>query len=213
MPAKAHPLHPRRSWFAPAETRHSRVGLGGGAGHAPGPKSLLRWPFITIAGRAGTDEYRASHTPWKPGAAGFRVAQRPPSIEAAAGWQPAPGSWSVSVEAGSRSSPLSLMEHDLHRANSAATSSDHALQCGADTGGDLGDAPMMELIVSIVLLVRRHAGHARERVSWRQDIVYIRADRPAAIRSPATLSTASSPTTSRTPIRPSSTSRPRSACR
>jgi len=32
---KTRPLRPRRSWFAPAETRTRGVGFGGGAGYCP----------------------------------------------------------------------------------------------------------------------------------------------------------------------------------
>src|SRR5436305_8222974 len=47
---KTRPLRPRRSWFAPAETRSQ-----GGFGWRrrvlpPGPNGLLRRPFISIAG-------------------------------------------------------------------------------------------------------------------------------------------------------------------
>ncbi len=51
--AKARPLRPRRSWFAPAEARNScRVaGLGWRRRVLPpGPKGLLRRAFIAIAG-------------------------------------------------------------------------------------------------------------------------------------------------------------------
>src|SRR5712691_11763770 len=48
--AKARPLRPRRSYFAPAETQPN-AGLGWRRRVLPpGPKGLLRRPFIAIAG-------------------------------------------------------------------------------------------------------------------------------------------------------------------
>ena len=57
---KTRPLHPRRSWFAPAEARSGniRTHLGGLGWRRralpPGPNGLLRRSFIVIAGKAGT---------------------------------------------------------------------------------------------------------------------------------------------------------------
>src|SRR5262245_57630718 len=47
--AKARPLHPRRSWFGPAETPWEGLGWSRRV-LPPGPKGLLRRPFIAIAG-------------------------------------------------------------------------------------------------------------------------------------------------------------------
>src|SRR5690348_3902037 len=56
--AKARPLRPRRSYFAPAEARHA-AGLGWRRRVLPpGPKGLLRRPFIAIAGLRRPLEYR-----------------------------------------------------------------------------------------------------------------------------------------------------------
>src|SRR5438132_1129588 len=56
--AKARPLRPRRSCFAPAETRRV-AGLGWRRRVLPpGPKGLLRRPFIAIAGLRRLPEYR-----------------------------------------------------------------------------------------------------------------------------------------------------------
>ena len=56
--AKARPLRPRRSCFAPAGTQHA-----GGLGWRrrvlpPGPKGLLRRPFIAISGLRRHPQYR-----------------------------------------------------------------------------------------------------------------------------------------------------------
>src|SRR5215472_6519678 len=62
--AKARPLHPRRSYFAPAEAQprrpeKRRPGLGWRRRVLPpGPKGLLRRPFIAISGLRRHPQYR-----------------------------------------------------------------------------------------------------------------------------------------------------------
>src|SRR5688572_24285864 len=65
--AKARLLRPRRSCFGPAKTPsltlpHAGEGKGGGLGRSrrvlpPGPKGLLRRPFIAIAGLRRHSQY------------------------------------------------------------------------------------------------------------------------------------------------------------
>src|SRR6185436_5742417 len=70
--AKARPLRPRRSYFAPADA--ARLGLHGWRRRVPppGPKGLLRRPFIAISGLRRHNEYRGQgltnkDRPWRHG--------------------------------------------------------------------------------------------------------------------------------------------------
>src|SRR6478609_4208448 len=58
--AKAHPLHPRRSYFAPAGDQPETAGTGlwwRRRVPPPGPKGLFRWSFITIVVLRRRPEY------------------------------------------------------------------------------------------------------------------------------------------------------------
>ena len=61
--AKAHPLHPRRSYFAPAATRSGNGLWWRRRVLPPGPKGLLRRPFIAIAGLRRQTQYKHRRLP------------------------------------------------------------------------------------------------------------------------------------------------------